>query len=224
MDYRDLKNFGVLHTCKPSARVQMSAMGWLTKELGVLKSPGFFTKMLGEGRRWEAHEFRAAEERKITDREFFEGVRSAIAAHRSLLEVYGAERGAEVYRRFAEKQGVMLWEDFIPTAQDFLDCDDPWEALRQYFLEYFRVNEREGIFRYEVVQDDDSELHIRLVDCAWFAMYGEAGCAELPGVSAQADVIFLSRLLRKMGGDFKRPCWICRGDSTCDWRFLRHRQ
>ena len=223
MKYEQLKNFGELHTCKASARVQMSAIKWLSSELGMIKFSRFLAKMLTEERHLDTRHFRAAKERGITNDDFFEGTKTAIATYDSLLQVCGTERGAEIYNRFSKKQGVLLWEDFIPAAEDFLRFSDPWEGLRQYFLEYFRVNEREGLFRLEVVRDSESELYIKVTDCAWFSTYSEAGHPEAASVSAESDVIFLQQLLGEMGGDFKRDSWLCRGDVHCDWHFYRQK-
>jgi hypothetical protein len=221
--YRGLRNFGQLHTAKVPPQVQLSAVTWLAGQLGIISFPRYMTHLLSEDRRWKEFHFSEADKRGIKHKEFIEWVQKGIASYRASVGVCGQEKGEEIYSKFTEKQGLLCWESFFPTAADFAEYADPWEALRQYFLEYFRVNHSEGVFDFQVVRDTDSELHFKVIDCAWHAMFSEAGCPNLAHIGAQVDIIFLPRLLGEMGGDFRREHWICRGDTTCDWHFFQHK-
>lgn len=221
MQYTKLKNFGKLHTADTPPRVQINAITWLSGQLGITTFPRFLARVFSEDRYWKRYHFTEAAKRGITHQEFIAGVQISIATYKASIAVCGKDRGEEIYSEFTKRQGLMLWEDFFPDVKDFLRFPDPWKALRQYFVEYFRVNRQEGVFKYEVALDTDTDLHFKLTDCAWHAMFKEVGCPNLASIAASVDVVFLPRLLEKMGVDFKREHWICRGDHVCDWHFCR---
>jgi len=223
MKYQGLKNFGQFHIPKKTSQVQAQAATILSSELGILKFPKYMAKALTKDRHWKGHKFQAAEERGITNEEFLSGIASNVAAYTALQQVCGKSRCTQIYNRIIEKTGLAEWENWIPSARDFMDCADPWEALRHYFIEYFQANEREGVFNLEIVENSASMLRLNVTDCAWHALYTEAGCPELPTITKQAEVLFLSRFFQSMGGDFQRPSWLCRGEGHCDWQFLRYK-
>ena len=223
MEYYRLKNYGQLHTAKVPPRIQLSAITWLSRQLGMASFPRYLARLAAEEKRWKEFRFSEAEKRGITHEEFIEWVQRGIATYVATVAVCGQEKGEEIYSKFTVKHGPLCWRSFFPSAADFKKCPQPWQALRGYFIEYFRVNKAEGVFDYEMAQDTDNDLHFKLTDCAWHAMFSEGGCPNLAAIGAEVDVVFLPRLLGKLGGDFKREHWICKGDTTCDWHFFRHK-
>lgn len=223
MEYQELKNFGELYTGKASPRVIMKALAAVPAELGFIGTPKFLTQFQGKDRYWKKKRFKALEERQVGNREVVEGMQINLAFFTAVVAACGEEKGPMAFSKLAEKMGVLIYEEFMPSAVDFTNCPDPWEAARHYFREFFRVQGEAGIARFEVTRDTDSEFHIQFSDCAWYAVACEAGYPGLMAITAQPDVVFLPRLMRGIGGDFKRECWLCRGEGVCDWHFYRHR-
>lgn len=222
MEYEQLRNYGELFTSKPSPGVVMAALANVPRELGILGTPRFLANMRGQDRRWKRIQFKAPQERGITNPDVVEGIKSYLLTFYSTLAVTcKREKVAKTYTTLSQKMGRLAYEEFFPTAEDFLECNDSWHALRQYFLEYFRVEEREGMCRFKVIQDTDSEFQVHLTDCALNAICVEAGYPEIGPISCQVNVGFFSDLANGIGGDFKRECWLCRGDTVCDWHFYR---
>ena len=221
MEYHELKNFGQLFNGKASARVMMASFTAVPKELGFIGTPKFLTKLQGKETHWKKYRFKTVKEYGITDQDFLGGVRYSLAFYTALLAGCGREKTERSYPNLAEKLSLMMNEEFFPAPEDFLKCPDPWEALREYFLAFFGAWDREGICRFQVVKNTDSEFHVQLGHCAFDAMHREAGCPEAMAMASQADETFFPRLARGIGAEFRRDGWLCRGDSVCDWQFLR---
>jgi hypothetical protein len=141
-----------------------------------------------------------------------------------MIGASGKEKAQQVYPKLTEKLGVMMYEDFLPSSKDFMKFHDLWEAFREYFRHWFAAWIRDGVAQYEVVQDTDSDFQVHLTDCAWYALWKEAGYPELAPMGAEADLVFLPRYMGEMGGDFKRDGCLCRGDPICDWHFCRDKE
>lgn len=223
MDYRELKNFGEFYTGKASPTVMMRAMASLPKDMGFVGAPKILARLQKKERYWKKQRFKAAEERGFTNEEFIQSMRYGLAVHTALIEVLGDEKGMEATRTFGGRMGRMVFEEFLPTAEDFLRCPDPWDAVRRYFLEFFQVNEREGAMRFEVVQDTDRHFQVHVTDCAWEFIWGKAGYSELLVVRNHSECTVLSRMMDAMGSMFNRSSCLCTGDATCDWHFYRHK-
>jgi len=225
MEYQELKNFGQLYTPKASARVLMASFTNIPKELGFLGTPKFVAKLGSKNRYWNRRRLKTAEERGVTHAEFMEGIRYSLAFYTAIVATCGAQKTREVYPKLAQRLSLMMWEDYLPPTEDFLRFESPWEALREYVLEYYRTNEREGVWRYEVIRDTDSEFQVHVTDCAWAAMHEEGGCLDgFATSSSYSEGIVFSRLAQAIGGDFKQEdgC-LCHRDPICDWHFFRHK-
>ena len=220
MECEQLKNYGQLLTTKPSAKVLMTSLTSVPPELGIIGTPKFLTKLQGQDRRWKRTQFKAVQERGITNPDIVEGIQSNVLAfYTTLIAACGQEKALNVYSKLSEKMGLMMYEEFFPTAKDFLACQSPWNSLRDYLLEFLRTWETEGIAAFAVLENSEDEFHVHLTDCALNAIYQEAGYPEVAAIGGQANCRFLTALAEDLGGDFRREFWICRGDKVCDWHF-----
>jgi hypothetical protein len=220
VEYSELKHFGELYYPKNSPKIWTTFLTTMPKELGVLGTPKFMTKMGSQDRYWkEDFHFKTVEERGIAHQEFLDGARFSIACYTTLLAVTDKQKAMEIYPTLADKMWVLQWEEFLPSAKEFRRFPDPWEAFREYFHEFFRAHQREGVKRYNIIENTDTEFHVQLTDCAWDAMFREAGHPEPQCMHGQAEGTCLARLSAKMGFHFKRESSLCCGDTTCDWHF-----
>ena len=222
MEYHELQNYGKIYTGKLSAKVMMAVFTSVPKELGFIGTPKFLTKMQGKERYWKGRLAKIAEPRGITNSEFVEGNEWNLGFFSALVATLGEERALEAYSKLVEKLAVIQYEDFYPTAKNFQACRDPWEALRGYFLEFLRTNDKENTMRFEVVKDSDKEFHLEVTYCAVQALYEEAGQPKIASRVCEANRTFLAKVSNALGGAFKRERRLCVGDSVCDWHFLRH--
>ena len=89
--------------------------------------------------------------------------------HQSLVETVGEQKAELFYTKMMADTNLMdsVLGDFFPSAEDFLQFDDPFEALGAYMVEYFKANERGGLMRIEVVDNSEDEVHVDVVDCLW---------------------------------------------------------
>lgn len=220
MECEQLKNYGQLLTAKPSAKVLMASITSVPAELGILGTPKFLAKLATKDRYWKKRKFKAPEERGIANPDVLEGIQSNVLAfYTALIATCGEEKALEIYAKGSERMGLMMYEEFFPSAKDFSGCEDTWGAFAQYLLEFLRTWEREGVARFDVLHNTDGELQVRLTDCTLNAIYQEAGFPKVAAVSCQANYCFFTRLANALGGNFKRESWICHGDATCDWHF-----
>jgi hypothetical protein len=224
VEYRELKNFGNLYTGKASSRVMMSAVTSVPAGLVFIGTPKFLAQLQAKDRHWRKAQFKALQKRGVTNQEVADAMRTNLAFYTALVAAQGREKAAQMYPKVTEKLGLMIYEDFAPKPEDFLRCPDVWRAVKGYFREFFQVTDREGVGHMEVMLDTDQEFQVRYTDCAWHAVACEVGYPEIMPFVAQADVLFLPRLMRALGGDFKRACWLCKGEGECDWHFYRHRE
>jgi L-2-amino-thiazoline-4-carboxylic acid hydrolase len=221
MKCEQLRNYGKLVTAKPSTKVVLSSLTLLPGEVGILGTPKFLLNLQKKERYYKRRKFRSAAERGITYSDFIDGIRSSLAFVSALVDTCGREKAMEVYRKFVEKISVLMYAEFCPTVDDFLKFPSPWEAFIQYFREFMRAQEREGVARFEVVCDTPDEYRAILSDCGFYAMYEDGGYPEVGSLGGECDVLFIPTLARPLGGDFTRETWLCRGDTTCDWHFHR---
>jgi hypothetical protein len=180
MECEQLKNYGQLLTAKPSAKVLMASITSVPAELGILGTPKFLAKLASKGRYWKKRKFKAPEERGIANPDVLEGIQSNVLAfYTALIATCGEEKAPEIYAKGSERMGLMMYEEFFPSAKDFSRCEDTWGAFAQYLLEFLRTWEREGVARFDVIHNTNGELQVRLTDCALNAIYQEAGFPEL---------------------------------------------
>ena len=222
MEFQNLKNFGKLYTGRASPRVILSLFTSAPKELGFLGTPKFLAKFQSKDRHWKRFRFEALEKRAVTSQDVIEGMQTNLAFYTALMAVQGKDKAMPTFSKLAEKLGIMIYEDFLPDPKDFLRCPDPWKAVRGYFSEFFQATARESVSRLQIVKDTDQEFQVHFTDCAWHATACEAGYPELMPLTARCDVVVMPRLMRDIGGDFKRESWLCRGEPVCDWHFFRH--
>jgi hypothetical protein len=223
MHHHELRNYGNIFTGKLSARVVMAIFTSVPKELGFIGTPKFLTKMQGKERQWKGKLAKIGKPRGITHKEFFEAHEHSLAFYTALEAARGEEKALEAYSKLHDKIGVLGYEEFFPSAEDFRSCYDHWQAVREYFLEFLQAYVRENIVRFEVLQSPDDEFHAHLSECAIQDMYGEVGYRHAAFISCDALRIFIADLCRDLGGDFKRECHICKGDAECDWHFYRQK-
>jgi hypothetical protein len=221
MEYQELKNYGKLYTGKTSPKVLLKLLATVPKELGFIGTPKFLTKLQGKEGRWKKAKFTVVEERGITHEEFLQGIRYGIAFYSALVATCGKEKALDHYTKLTNKLGIMMYEEFMPSAEDFLACPEPWDAFKRYYVELFRTFEREGIMDLEVLQDSDTDLHMQVNYCAFEAMWRESGHSEAGPANTGPELIFYPRLVEGIGGCFQRESCLCLGDATCDWHFLR---
>ena len=222
MHYSELKNYGVMFTPEPSPKAMMTSFAVLPQEVGILGTPKFMVKLGNQERKWKKRTFKAAVDRGITHEKFISSLHTPLAFANALKQTCGREKTLNIYKKLAEKMGVMVWEEQMPSPEDFLRCINPWEALLSYMREVFRLWNEERVILSEVATDTEEELHLRVVDCAWHSAYCEGGFPEMGPIGGQADVTFMGQLTESLGGSFERECWLCRGDAHCDWRFSRN--
>ena len=222
MEYEGLSNYGQFYTEKAPPVIMMAAISSLPREVGLLTTPRVLARLQRKERYWKKQRFATAEERGLTNPEFLQSMQYGLAVHTTLLDTLGEKKGRETTWAFAARMGRMVLEHFLPTAEDFLRCADPWWAVRCYFLEFFRVNEREHGMRFEIVKDNHSDFQVRVTDCAWDFIWREAGFPELAHVHNGSESLALSRIMRGVGGEFRRGSCLCKGDAACDWHFCRY--
>jgi hypothetical protein len=224
MEYYELDNYGKIYTGKLSAKVMMAVLTSVPKELGFIGTPKFLTKIQGREKYWKGRLARLAEPKGITNTEFVEGIEWNMAFFSSLVATLGKEKAPEAYSKLVEKLAVLQYEDFFPVAKDFKTCPEPWEALRGYFLEFLRTNDRENVMHHEIVRDNDQEFYPQVTYCAVQDLYTEAGHPEVALRVCVANHIFMTKVSQDLRGDFKRERRLCAGDGVCDWHFLRQRR
>ena len=193
----------------------------LMGELGPTNIPKFLAKTPFNTRRWKRKKFNAFKDRGIANREFIEGICDSLAMFDTIVSVLGREKALDVYSKLGPKATEMVLEDHLPSSEDFQSFSDPMRALREYMLSFIHLYQREGIMRYEVVSDTDSDLHIVLSDCAYCAVGIEAGYPELFQIASEGDDLFFHRLADSIGCKWVRESRLCRGDDRCEYRFCR---
>ena len=124
----------------------MASFTSVPAELGILGTPKFLAKLASKDRYWKKRKFKAPEERGVANPDVLEGIQSNVLAfYTALIATCGEEEALEIYARGSEKMGLMMYEEFFPSAKDFSGCEDTWGAFARYLLEFLRTWEREGV-------------------------------------------------------------------------------
>jgi len=160
------------------------------------------------------------------DKDSNDAILDAVALHQSLVETVGEEKAGVFWKKCIDQNlGDLILVDFFPSAEDFLQFDDPFEALSTYMVEYFKANERGGLMRVEVVENSKDEFRVDVVECFFHSTACELGQPTLYSHISRGDDIFFPKLgIPKEGKSFaiyERQGTLCRGDKACDWRYHR---
>jgi hypothetical protein len=222
MHSHELNNFGHLFTGKAPPQLIMKVVGTVSLELGSRQTPLFFAKLPAKDRYWKRRRIRTFAERGISNKDFIETRRSGLMFYTTLVETCGQEQGAHIHEKITLDSGVSVWRRFFPKARDFLRCPDPQLALREYVLEFLRAWAREGVVRFEVQEQTDTDLRVRISDCSHCAVFEEAGYPEISrNYCNAASSVVLTDLANRVGCTFKREACICLGAPVCDWHFCQ---
>ena len=222
----DLKNFGCFCPTKPTSserekEFQDLSLNVLREELSLVEQGKMLASVPYNRLRLGRKRFKTYKDRGVSDRDSKDAVLDAISLHKSLSATVGEERALEFWAKTVEKDvGSLILADFFPLAEDFLCFRDPFAALSEYMLEYFRANERAGLMSIEVVEMSANEFRVDVVDCFFHSMAVEAGVPRLYTAISRGDDMFFP----KMGEPFaiyERQGTLCRGDRACDWRYHR---
>jgi hypothetical protein len=86
-------------------------------------------------------------------------------------------------------------------------------------LRWFQANVEENIMALEVEEDVEEGLRVQLTECGIYALLRDAGHPETAAIICNANLLYLSKVSKDLGGHFTRPIQICQGDDACSWRF-----
>lgn len=233
-EVNQLKNWG--HFCPTKAtdpekdkEFQSQSLSTLREMLSLIQQG----KMLG---RVAAHRL-ALGRKKLknpmaalcNDKNCHDALLDAVAIQQSLVETAGEEKAEAFWRRCIQDKdlGALIVADFFPTVEDFLQFDDPFEALSAYMIEYFEANVRGGLMRIEVVENSHDEFRVDVVDCFFHQTAVELNQPKLYSYISRGDDIFFPKLgIPQTGKPFaiyERQGTLCRNDRACDWRYHRYK-
>ncbi len=104
---------------------------------------------------------------------------------------------------------------------DLKRCDgDDFENFKQFHVAMFDAPLTKTL--YPNTQTDDGDHFATTVErCANVDIFTELGYPELGPFGCDHDVAGYAGITDEIGAEFRRPCTIAKGATTCDFRFYR---
>lgn len=225
----NLRNFGrsfaeTEPTGRAKARIMLSALGVMRRELGLLA----VLRVLARSRRLA----------KLVDREGLDAIRAAglrderfVAARieetslaAALVDLFGAERARQIYRKVLEAVADDVLLELVPTADELRAFADPFAAFRDYLAAVLKANADAGIHHCEIREDGAEAFAYDVTYCAYERVAAAFGNPELCAISSCAgDEVSFPRLCARLDARFHRQSTLAAGAACCDFRFERRR-
>lgn len=104
---------------------------------------------------------------------------------------------------------------------DISQAEDSFKEYRDYFLEFFHAEKRDGLHEFEVMEDSDDAVLVNVTYCVFHEIPKLCGIKEACEPSCYSDEVFFPSFLDQVGGKFIRTKTLGRGDDCCDFRLER---
>jgi hypothetical protein len=221
----ELKNYGIplteMHKTVPLEvfkRMRDASIKISKKHMGFFKRFKMGRIMRKEKKRFLYANLFEVKEKGLKDDRFIMMVVGKAALFSGLSKVVGKEKALEIDKEFTDATSLERISHMVPSAEDLLKCDDPFAALKEWILEYWKANKGANIFEYEIAEDSENILQIKCLYCAFDKISQLVDEKESALSVCQWDDLLFSTWNKELGIKYTRPTSLAKGDTCCDFR------
>jgi len=141
-----------------------------------------------------------------------------------MADEMGLEKASEIRHRFSDKTVYFVMESMFAPPEVFKRCGggDFFIPFKKYYIAMMDASVKEGLFEYEVIEDNENSFQINVNYCAFAEASKILGSPETCYYSTcYGDEVFFPKLCEKVGFKYSRTGTIATGKSVCDDRFTR---
>jgi len=137
------------------------------------------------------------------------------------LETLTSEQEAiDILQEISEAVLPVMGGQFYPSAEDLEQLADPFGGFRQFFLEGFEANRKDGIHDFEIIENNENVLHVNCTYCAIAETARLLTGSTKPAIPlCYYDDLIFPKWSEKLGIVYKRNNTIARGGQACDFRY-----
>jgi predicted ArsR family transcriptional regulator len=224
---QELKNYGKgfadLFADPQTVKVMRKAMSnEFRKQLGLLRSLRLMWKTRGITKEMRKHDWSRLKEHGLTDQHFLDNLIQSTALAKALIDMVGAEKASEIYRKMWDNVAYDLMTSVSPSVEEFKACGDVFESFKEYMNASNEANQKAGLHEVEIVEDTKDTYQCNFNYCIWNEVAKEFGDAALYyDANCYGDEAWMPKVAAELGCKFERTGTLVGGAKVCDFRFER---
>ena len=230
MRVEDLRNYGkpmtVIERSVPEEvqeEVQRLSFEIMAKHLGPDDLQRLQPTMAEEKERLLQVPLSVIRERGLDDDAFIAARVEQAALFAALSHIVGTEKAVEILYEITEVAAPKVVSHIWPTAEEFLSCDDPSGAFKEWTLSLYGAGRKIGVHEFELAEDTDDAFQLNVTYCAWHETLGQLGAGEACPASCHEGDVLLPGLCASIGLRYTKTSTLSKGAAVCDYRFERVR-
>jgi hypothetical protein len=199
-------------------QIRKDSMKVLKKHMSFFKRFKMARIMRKERKRFMYANLFEVKEKGMKDDRFIMSVVGKAAYFSALTKTVGVEKAIEIDKDLTKYSADLRMEYMMPPAEEWEKVDDPFAALKEWVIAFWKGNRGANIFQHEIVEDSEKALQVNCTYCA-FAKIGEVVEEQKSTYSfCYFDDLRFSHL-EKAGIKYTRSKALANGDKCCDFRF-----
>jgi hypothetical protein len=160
-------------------------------------------------------------EKGVTIERFITKEIDRLAFISALSRILGTEKALQISREVLEVTAPQFFAEMLPSGEEFMKFDDPFDAFRQYILTMAEADEKTGFRLGRIAENTNDAIQTDVTYCAFHEIAKQLGMEEacLPHCYAH-DVGFKASF---EGSEiaFNMTSTLLEGASCCDLRYER---
>ena len=226
MRVEELKNYGrpysdiMAEIAGPMKKlVNKEAPPIIRRHLGLLGSLRLLFLVRRERKRLEDVDLAPVRQKGLASEVFIRQRVEEVAVFSALVKIAGKEKAMVIQREVMDKVARPIQEMLNPPVGQFLEMEDPFKALRDFWTAFWLAEKNAGLHDYEIAEDSDDVLAVNATYCAFCEIPRLCGIVEACEPNCYADEVFYPGYFEPLGLRFVRTKTLARGGDCCDFRF-----
>lgn len=203
MRVEDLRNYGkslAEWTDEESGRISKAYSQGIMKELGIFGSMKLMLKMRREAGRMKNHDWSMLKEWGWTNEKELKRFIEGVAGMKAMSDMLGMDQYVRMATRVVEREEMYAARaSIVPAADDYKQCGDAVTAWRQYVKAMMAAEERTGVAKAVMVEENDAVLAFRVERCFLLEIGRAFGNPNVIYPMCHMDEVYYSRLAAQLG-------------------------
>lgn len=200
-------------------RIKQISADILEKHLGFFKRFRVKRVMRKERERFLYAGLSDVREKGLTDDPFIVLTVGKAAYFSALAKVLGKEKALEIDKEITAASASPRLPYMAPPAGDLLKFANPFAALKEWLIAFWKANQSGGIFRFETGENSEKVLQIKCLYCAFDKINRTVNEKDSTLAICHFDDIFFSSWDEALGIKYTRNGSLAEGNNCCDFRF-----
>jgi hypothetical protein len=230
MEVQDLLNYGK-SGCELSSsfskelekRTSKAARKIVSKHLGFLGMVRLIFHSVKERRRMLKQDLSSLREKGMTNERFITREIDRLAIISALRKIVGTEKALQIGKEILEVMAPQVFAYVLPSREDFMKFDDPFDAFRQYILALAEADEKTGFRLGRIAENTNDAIQTDVTYCAFYEIAKQLGMEEACLNHCYAHDIGFQGSYEGSGIAFNMTSTLVEGASRCDLRYERAR-